>query len=191
MARVNSKYFLTSGIGFRFEVLRFIIRSDSSVQGSTVGLVYYVSDSRCLHACTLVLVHLGARFRIPPPFGFSSRTVKRPVETRVILPSKDNQRLLRCVPRGVPAARPPAMLNHADDVRSNGCVDEGGAGEQAASQEILEEQGETDEPGFGLGLPGLASLTLPAEGMVVPPLNFSMVRWTLKRCSRSGNKYDR
>ena len=31
------------------------------------------------------------------------------------------------------------------------------------------------DPGFGLGLPGLASLTLPSEGMVVPPLNFAMV----------------
>ena len=32
------------------------------------------------------------------------------------------------------------------------------------------------DPGFGLGLPGLASLTLPSESMVVPPLNFAMVR---------------
>lgn len=34
---------------------------------------------------------------------------------------------------------------------------------------------EEDEPGFGLGLPGLASLTLSSDNMVVPPLNFSMV----------------
>lgn len=32
------------------------------------------------------------------------------------------------------------------------------------------------DTGFGLGLPGLASLTLPSETMVVPPLNFAMVR---------------
>lgn len=33
-----------------------------------------------------------------------------------------------------------------------------------------------DEAGFGLGMLGLASPTLPSDDMMVPPLNFSMVR---------------
>ncbi len=86
------------------------------------------------------------------------------------------------------------MLGHVDFGGSFDCVDQRVAGERTIKQseadaKARDESGnlritgadgngqiaETDDDGFGLGLPGLASLTLPSESMVVPPLNFSMV----------------
>lgn len=50
--------------------------------------------------------------------------------------------------------------------------------EEQEQQEGLDDHG--DEPeldqGFGLGFLGLAALTLPSQDMVVPPLNYAMVR---------------
>lgn len=43
------------------------------------------------------------------------------------------------------------------------------------SPDVDDQGDETIEPGFGLGLPGLAAPTLPSRNMVVPPLNFAMV----------------
>lgn len=73
------------------------------------------------------------------------------------------------------------MLAHAGCSKGSACIENVDAVEIATSQNGAaqaedEEDGTYDEPGFGLGLPGLASLTLPTEHMVVPPLNFSMVR---------------
>lgn len=73
------------------------------------------------------------------------------------------------------------MLNHADYGRTSEFVGQGGVGRELAPQtemdadDKLENLTAEEEPGYGLGLPGLASLTLPSDGMVVPPLNFSMV----------------
>lgn len=56
------------------------------------------------------------------------------------------------------------------------------AGRDGSSDSRLSQSAATEgellepDPGFGLGLPGLASLTLPSESMVVPPLNFATVR---------------
>lgn len=73
------------------------------------------------------------------------------------------------------------MLAHAGYSKGTACIENVVAVEIATSQNGAaepedEEDGTYDEPGFGLGLPGLASLTLPTEHMAVPPLNFSMVR---------------
>ncbi|CAB1100477.1 unnamed protein product [Ectocarpus sp. CCAP 1310/34] len=73
------------------------------------------------------------------------------------------------------------MLNHADCGRTSEFVGQGGVGREVApptemdADDKLENLTAEEEPGYGLGLPGLASLTLPSDGMVVPPLNFSMV----------------
>lgn len=66
-------------------------------------------------------------------------------------------------------AEPRSNLNKiaGRDDSSDGLISQSAATEG----ELLE-----PDPGFGLGLPGLASLTLPSESMVVPPLNFAMVR---------------
>lgn len=72
-------------------------------------------------------------------------------------------------------------MAHVEFARNPECIEQRAAGEETAQQnqsEVHDKEQETeeeDEPGFGLGLPGLASLTLSSEGMVVPPLNFSMV----------------
>lgn len=73
------------------------------------------------------------------------------------------------------------MLAHAGYSKSSVFIENVEAVEIALSQngaaELEHEENDSyDEPGFGLGLPGLASIALPAEDMVVPPLNFSMVR---------------
>lgn len=92
------------------------------------------------------------------------------------------------------------MLGHADYGGSFDCVEQREVGEKTIKQSEADakahdecgnlrtigadgsgQDAETgredvqDDVGFGLGLPGLASLTLPSETMVVPPLNFSMV----------------
>lgn len=72
-------------------------------------------------------------------------------------------------------------MAHAGYAGNSECIEQRVAGEETTPQhkcEAEDKEGETeeeDEPGFGLGLPGLASLTLSSESMVVPPLNFSMV----------------
>lgn len=73
------------------------------------------------------------------------------------------------------------MLAHAGYSKDSVCIENVDAVEivtsqNGAAQAEDEEDGTYDEPGFGLGLPGLSSLSLPTEHMVVPPLNFSMVR---------------
>lgn len=71
------------------------------------------------------------------------------------------------------------MLAHAGYSKGSAFIENVEAVEMTISQNGAaedEENGTYDEPGFGLGLPGLASLALPTEDMVVPPLNFAMVR---------------
>lgn len=74
------------------------------------------------------------------------------------------------------------MLAHAGYSKGSACIENVDSVEIATSQngsaQAENGDGTHDEPGVGLGLPGLASLTLPTEHMVVPPLNFSMVRVT-------------
>lgn len=72
-------------------------------------------------------------------------------------------------------------MAHVDYAGNSECIDQRASGEETARQNQYEADDkeratEEDEPGFGLGLRGLASVTLPSESMVVPPLNFSMVR---------------
>ena len=93
------------------------------------------------------------------------------------------------------------MLGHADYGGGFDCVEQRAVGEKTAKQveadadsgskitvagpdgrtRLIDQNTATEtedayqDAGFGLGLPGLASLTLPSETMVVPPLNFSMV----------------
>lgn len=59
------------------------------------------------------------------------------------------------------------------------CRGDGGARLLTGDGQQRAEEGAHHEPeldqGFGLGLPGLASLTLPSQDMVVPPLNYAMV----------------
>lgn len=73
------------------------------------------------------------------------------------------------------------MMARADYTGNAGGIEQRAPGEESAPRNQCEADNkarqteEEDEPGFGLGLPGLASLTLSSESMVVPPLNFSMV----------------
>lgn len=72
-----------------------------------------------------------------------------------------------------------ATMAHAEYDGGSKCMDDGVAMNEGLLQSSADvdegEPVEEDEPGFGLGFPGLASATLPAEDMVVPPLNFAMV----------------
>lgn len=67
------------------------------------------------------------------------------------------------------------QADHGSSIDKIAGIDDSSDGlisQRAATEgELLE-----PDPGFGLGLPGLASLTLPSKSMVVPPLNFAMVR---------------
>lgn len=70
-------------------------------------------------------------------------------------------------------------VEHAGYDRSSEYGDNSDGAERAIAQggvEAEDNEQSDDGPGVGLGLPGLASLTLPSEDMVVPPLNFAMVR---------------
>lgn len=80
------------------------------------------------------------------------------------------------------------MLAHEGYGRNSDYTSHGDIVEREASQNGFD-QDENDKfndngEGFGLGLLGLASPTLPSDDMVVPPLNFSMVR------SKKGCKND-
>lgn len=48
--------------------------------------------------------------------------------------------------------------------------------EEQEQQECSDEDEPELDQGFGLGFLGLAALTLPSQDMVVPPLNYAMVR---------------
>ena len=70
-------------------------------------------------------------------------------------------------------------VEHVGYDRSSDYVDNSDLMDRVVSQGDAETEDNRqwgDEPGVGLGLPGLASLTLPSENMVVPPLNFARVR---------------
>lgn len=69
-------------------------------------------------------------------------------------------------------------VEHAGYDRSSEYGDNSDGVERAIAQrgvEMEDNEQSDDEPGVGLGLPGLASFTLPSEDMIVPPLNFAMV----------------
>ncbi|CAM9189383.1 unnamed protein product [Ascophyllum nodosum] len=69
-------------------------------------------------------------------------------------------------------------VEHVGYDRSSDYVDNSDLMDRVVSQGDAETEDNRqwgDEPGVGLGLPGLASLTLPSENMVVPPLNFARV----------------
>lgn len=68
------------------------------------------------------------------------------------------------------------MLAHEGYGKNSEGTSHGGVAEKVSSQSGFDQDKNDDEAGFGLGLLGLASPTLPSDDMMVPPLNFSMVR---------------
>lgn len=68
------------------------------------------------------------------------------------------------------------MATELGDERGHRYADRTEGVEHMLPSDLNEQGGEGDEPGFGLGFPGLAAPSLPYKDMVVPPLNFAMVR---------------